>query len=398
MELSIKIRYRILLDIIFIVLPSVKPYVVRISKFDDYYDLWGIIVCIGLIFACFLYHRIYLNKTAKFLFLFIMVYILSTLINGYASVLSVISESSRILICPLYLLYNFNDSLRKYNNAIHSIANLYKFFLITDFVSIVLNLKFNIFSSEIFSFLAMDNTAAFIIVPMLTVLFFDDLNYHKKIRKSTIVVYVLSLVGKLLTFSVTAIFSLLTFGLLLILKKYRKEKKQIRNMYFPKKYIIISLLLIVGIVFFNIQYLFFNFIIAIGKDINLGRVRIWKNVISTFFKSPLIGYGSVIPDTFITLVGMVQWDTTCNHPHNGILAVLFYCGILGGFIYCMMLKEAFQKIKRYIYDERIIIIAIGMISFLVLMIADDYMFMPYIYVLIMISSLYGNKIEIITNR
>jgi len=397
MDLKLKLKFKINLKLlfeIFVILPSIKPYVIRISRIDNIYDLFGIMVCFGMIVVCFFVKNVHANKTFKYFTAFLAVYFISTLINGYSSLISVVSESSRMLICPIYMLYKYKEGYYEYRKCIHNIAEVYRYILYIDFISILLNLKFNIFEEKIFSFLGMDNTAAFIVIPMLAVVIYDDVNQKGKIRRNSILLYFFCFVGKVLTSSVTAFLSLGVFGFLLFLNEYKfrnNDDKTISKWYKPKKYVILSVIILVGIVFFKVQYLFADIIIALGKDLNLGRVRIWENVIQSFIYSPLIGYGKVNPEEFIELVGMSKWDATCNHPHNSILAIFFCGGLIGSFFYIMMLKKSFKNISKNIYEYKIKIVCIGFISFLVLMLADDYLFMPYIYVLIMIASQYKYK-------
>lgn len=393
MTLSIKKTYSMtfsvknLIAILFIVAPSIKPYVIRISAFDNIYDAWGVLTFLVLLFNCVILRRISLNKTVKYLFLFVAVYFISTIIYGYASLLSVISEVSRMMICPLYLSMCNKEGYFKLNRGIANISKLYKIVLYIDCISILVNLKIHIFQSEIFSFLGMDNTAAFIIVPMLTVIIYNDVNRNNKISANSLFLLVLCTLCKLLTFSVTAILSLFVFVILLCISNLKELRQKIKEYIFkPKKYLIIIIFVVIGIVFLNIQYLFADIILALGKDVDLGRVRIWKNVIATFWKSPIIGYGKVEDSIFIDLVGMTQWDTTCNHPHNSVLAIIFNCGLVGAFFYFKMMQIPLKNIVQNISSSKYRIISIGLISFFVLMLADDYMFMPYIYVLFCVGS------------
>lgn len=401
MKLKVKkINYVAILETIFLILPSIKPYVVRISVFDNLYDIWGLVTLLLNFSLCFYVNKKFIKEcdTIKYLFLFIGVYFVSTLINGLSSVAAVLSESSRLLICPLYLSYNYNKGQSAFKSAVHNIGSLYRIILYIDCVSILINLKYSIFISDIFSFLGMDNTAAFIVIPMLAVVIFDDLYQKGKISLNSIFLLWLCTLCKVLTYSLTACLALLVFIIMLLFTIPHKieiscRKKLIKNFLNPRLIMVIMILILMGIVFFNVQYLFKSIIIALGKDVNLGRVRIWQNTVNTFFKSPIIGFGKVNPETFIELIGMSVWDQTCNHPHNSFLAIFFNCGIIGGFFFFKMLQKPLNKIIMYRNKREVIVLGIGMVSYIILMMADDYMFLPYIYVLVTILSLYNFKFD-----
>lgn len=134
--------------------------------------------------------------------------------------------------------------------------------------------------------------------------------------------------------STSAVCLLIYIGLLLIQNKVEFVTRKIYKYGF-----LASIALNIGIVFFNIQFLFSNFITNVlheQPDLNY-RTAIWQVVMTQIVKHPIIGHGVNSGITFAVGTGGVAQFNQATHNH--LLYLLFIGGAVGTcyfFILCIM--------------------------------------------------------------
>ena len=374
---------------ILFVVPALKVYVIQQNSFlDTLFDIWGIISCLSLILITI---KIKKNVIIKYIILFVLIYLVSTLFNNPDQLMGAISEISRLLIVPLYMLL-----IKREKSMVSFLVKLRKIFILILFADVLTGIVqiagFRIFEHNAITFLGLDNYAAFIIIPMLSIVFFSSYICTGRIRRMDIVVFFLSFTMKLLTNSLSALFALIIFGLTIFLGFHWGK---IREQVTPKKIVILVIILLFMIVGLGVQNYFEPLFTKLGRDVTLNfRTVIWDKLLRSIPKSFLFGYGKTSGDEFKTIVGLsLLYDTQATHPHSFYLAVLFSTGCLGCIVFLKILFLTFKATYRNRKLKSMYLLVCGIISFFIIAFADDYIMLPYLYMLICIVNHYAFFVE-----
>ena len=212
-----------------------------------------------------------------------------------------------------------------------------------------------------------------IIISMLVVILIRDYQENNKITSYGITCIAVSIVSILLMKSGTGIIGIFVYIVLFVFHYIRKSYSS-KSMNF-RLILLISVLLTVGVVLFNIQK-YFSLIISgvLHKDITLtNRTNVWKmmlNYISSQFKALdyLIGSG---------LINYRQevFNGRYAHCHNQFFDQFIQTGFLGLFLYLKLFYLSLGRImKRYNMTNNayLILIASAIISFVIMFIAEVY--------------------------
>ncbi len=156
----------------------------------------------------------------------------------------------------------------------------------------------------------------------------------------------------------TSIMCLALFFILLIIRNVDKKIiDKVFNMGF-----VAMIVLNIGVVFFNAQMLFANFITKVlheSTELN-ARTAIWKVVIEKIADSPLFGYG-LNSDIYFAVGGGIA--AINQSTHNNLLYLLFCGGIIGTVYFYFLCFYAMHKTKEYTNVGRIlriVLICFGM--------------------------------------
>ena len=338
--------------------------------------------------------RTNLPVVMKYIYLFVVIYIIATVFNYPDQLLGAISESARLLIVPIYMMI-LND-LKKIRNFLIKLRKCFLVLLGADiFVGLLQIVGISIFENKEVTFLGLDNYAAFIIVPVFTIVFYTSYICKGHIRLIDVVLYLLALSIKIMTDSLTAIMALVLFGIIVFLGFHWNFMRKVIT---PKKILIGVVFLLILIVGFEIQNYFEPIFNYFGKDVTLSyRTVIWNKVIASLPDALLVGYGKTNADEFRTIVGFsLIYDVEANHPHSFYLAILFSTGIIGTIVFIKILFESFKKLYYSTSKRANYILTSGLISFFVLAFADDYIMLPFFYILISVVTFFdfnlSNKI------
>lgn len=370
--------------ILFIV-PALKVYAIqRIGFLDTLFDIWGIISCLSLVLITV---KIKKNVLIKYIISFVLIYLVSTWFHNPDQLIGAISETSRLLIVPFYMLL-----IKHEHSMVSFLVKLRKSFILLLFVDTftgtVQIAGIRIFENNAITFLGLDNYAAFIIIPMLSIIFFTSYICVGRIRRIDIMIYFLSFTMKLLTNSLSALLALIIFGLTIFLGLHWEK---IREQITPRKIMILIIILLIMIVGFGIQNFFEPLFTKLGRDVTLSyRTVIWDKLLRSIPESLLIGYGKTSGDEFKTIVGLsLLYDTQANHPHSFYLAVLFSTGCIGCIVFFRMLFLTFKGSFQNRKSKSMYLLSCGLISFFIIAFADDYIMLPYLYILICIVNYYA---------
>ena len=145
--------------ILFIV-PALKVYAIqRIGFLDTLFDIWGIISCLSLVLITV---KIKKNVLIKYIISFVLIYLVSTWFHNPDQLIGAISETSRLLIVPFYMLL-----IKHEHSMVSFLVKLRKSFILLLFVDTftgtVQIAGIRIFENNAITFLGLDNYAAFII-------------------------------------------------------------------------------------------------------------------------------------------------------------------------------------------------------------------------------------------
>lgn len=379
------------LGFLFFLIPATKIYVVqRIAFLDLFFDIW--VVC-GVALLCLMVFRRN-NKVPKefnFLLMFLLFYNATTVLNFSDQIMGAFSESCRLFIVPLYLVYILNSHQSVLLKTLERIRKWYLVLLILDNITIFIQLVgINLFGGIQYSLLGLDNYSVFSIVPMITIILWSYYYENGRFSLFGISTYIICLLAKFFTASMGALLSLTMMGILLVLLYNINGIKR----FFSAKHILFTMIaLLIGITTVNIQKLLEPFLLMMGKDVTLSyRTIIWSKTIKAILKtlkSFIIGYGKTSGDEYKTVAGFsLIWDTQSTHPHNFYLALLFATGIIGFIIYGKMILRTLNRLFYNSSTKATSILISGCSAFFIVAFADDYIMVPYFYTMVMVIALF----------
>ncbi len=373
--------------------PAFKMYLMQqFDLLDNVFDLWGILA-VAAMFLMLLIRKANVKIEMLYMIGFLGIYMLSTILNDRTQMVSAVSEISRILILPMYLLLVEKDGITAIRKTLSQLRIVCLGVLAVDIAVTLLEvLGVPIFSSKIYSVIGMDNYAIYSIIPMLTLVLLSSVLEAGKIQRIDMLVFAAATVSKILTKSVMAIIVLLIFAAVIILLEY---KDSLIKWVTPRNAAVLIFLAVFGVVFFQIQYVFKPILDLLGKGVTLNyRTVIWEKTVNGLAKSPIIGFGKCTGNVYKTIVGFpTEWESQATHPHNFILSILFSAGILGLVIYAAMIFKCFKKVWDIKLKRAIIVVNAGLISFIVLGFADDYIMLPFFYTILTCVLILSDKQE-----
>ena len=381
-NISISIsKIRTDLKLWFFLLPAFKLTILETFPIlDKLYSLWAILSLFVLSMIVMLHEKaekkniIYVGCIVGFC----GIYTLMTRVYTPVAFMGSISQSARIMIFPLYMLAYRNANFKE---LLNSLSNFFKVLLFVDAVTIFVD-----YDGKLqYSLLGLDNTVIFLIIPLLTIIMFNDYYRYGKFSRTSIGVFAICVVGKLYSQAVTACLALSVFILAYYVVMSRKRNFFVR---ITEKVINPTIMFGVFVVFTTMTLLFdltpfFSSIFKVfGKDGTLsGRTKIWALSADSFFKNPIIGYGQAYPEYFQSRVGLSIWDKAATHTHNFALELLWSTGIIGTFLFMYLFVKAIMKLYEYRRIKSVRLLNCGFTAFCVLMITDSYIMQPSIIIL-----------------
>lgn len=148
--------------------------------------------------------------------------------------------------------------------------------------------------------------------------------FFGKLKISTIILIVCSVLTLILAKSATALIGFSIFALFLFL--FHNKERGLPKIFSLLTGMIISVAAFFAILIFNFQQ-YFSFVIEniLGKDLTLTkRLAVWQMSLDKIFHKPIIGYGYLTGSEYVE---MFERDTY-THPHNYYLFILMTGGIV----------------------------------------------------------------------
>ena len=365
----------------FFLLPAFKLAILEsYPVLDKMYSLWGffslsVLAAIGII-----HERIEKKALlyASFMVGFCAIYSFMTLVYTTEAFLGSVSQSVRMLLFPFYVLAYRNANFKE---ILTSLSSFLKAILILDSASIFVN-----YDGKIqYSLLGLDNTVIFLIIPILTIIMFNDHYSCGKFSASSLGVFLLCFIGKLYSQAVTACFAMVVFVLayyIVLSKKRNFIVRAAEKVINPTVMFGVFVLFTAMTILFDLTPLFSAVFSVFGKDGTLsGRTRIWALSVDSIFRNPIVGYGQAYPEYFQKIVGLSVWDKAATHTHNYALELLWSSGIIGTFMFMYLFVMAIRKLYEYRYIKSVRLLSCGFTAFCVLMITDSYIMQPSIMIL-----------------
>lgn len=384
-----KMQYNKYIDVLFmlcIFLSIFKP--AGLTKFVYINNFLKIIKGIALIYMT---TKIIKNRKIKnyaFLVYYIIfgsIYIINSVIydTEYFDTLNNF-YSNLILMCYIHLEMNLNK-----RNLLNNLSLLFKIIIILQIISMIViyTFKLDIFGNEsgIKYFLGLDNYSAFVIIPMISVIFFRDELFEKEISNQNIILLALLNVCYFYTESVTAFIALF---ILLFCIICLKNKKNILKYFSIRRIAILIAISTIMIITMNFQNLFSYLLENImKKGITLNsRTIIWERTIDLIKNKPILGWGEL---STIDIKNYVLYGA--EHAHNVFLELLLRTGIIGTLAYITFIDKAVSNVyKKENTKNEISILLIGIIAFEIISFMDCYLMMPYQYIVIAILYYYND--------
>lgn len=368
--------------------PAFNTYAMQqVPVLKEIINIWGIISLILTVALIYRKH-VKLIKIVKWILTFCSVYCFSTLIYSSENLMGAISECLRLILIPLYLVLLQFTNIQQYKEALKKLSTIMSALCLVDVMTVFYQVYYsNTYTGASYSFFGLDNYAAFLIIPMVGIILYTNSAYKKNKQKQAWLVFALCFAGKLSTRCTTAIIAMMVMFFTILVYHYMP---QIRKFFSVKALILVISVFVLGVGLFGIQRILTPFLQMIGKDVTMSyRSIMWPRVLAKFVSRPLIGFGKLDADTFKILTGFsVLYDQSASHPHNYLLAILFYTGLAGLLCYVGLLFNVVKNIRALRgIDRHSYILLATVFGFLVLGIADDYIFLPPFYILLTIISI-----------
>lgn len=169
----------------------------------------------------------------------------------------------------------------------------------------------------------------------------SDTVLYKKIRVSTVLISAAALYSVVITWSATSLITTVLAIAIVFVVSTGLKLKVIKPIYLVAGYAAAD----VGIVFFNIQMLFKDFIEKVlNRSADLtGRTQLWEIVKSKILDNPLIGRGIQRSENN----GLTEYNINYVHAHNGELDILYNSGCLGLACYIALVAMAVSRCTKH---------------------------------------------------
>ena len=364
------------------------------SFMDDYVIvgniIYGLRIFIGFIVSVLSVASIKkngLSKLSLLFFVFILVALLSSLINSR----SIIYFLKVYFVNISVLLFSELTFRNEYKNSIIDFISKFLYYnLIINLFSIVLKnvIGINIFNEASTYYLGMDNRFILFIIPCLlsTYIMYIDSN-NNKYKNRFIFTFIIGILSLLLTWSVTSLISMIVVGLLFLV--FTKKNIKLNSKIVLLLFLVVNYLFVV----LKINNIFNDFIVGVlHKSSTLSyRTILWDEAIRLMSVSPIsrflgLGYfdtSSIIP-IYVSGAGV-------NHLHNLIIDITFSSGLIGMFIYFLALWNISKNIDGMKDNISSNVLALLFLSLLIVVIFDSFELYP-IYYFILCQLYYSKKL------
>lgn len=373
-----KIKKNELLILLFLIL-MIRPYYIQL--FESINRIWAYMTFVCAIYSLIL---VILKKKTRYIIaeaVFFGIYLLATLFSHPENLMSAASVVGQAVLGYHIGILALSKSYR--GCVERMVPKVFSIYLYLDVLSVVLGISTRVFHAESnMTLLGYDNYAAFCVLPMLSVKMGFSLKNKGKLSREDWFCWAACTAAKIITLSYAASIIMIMFAIIfLMVSKWGKLKRflNVRNA------IILIVVLFVGIYSFNIQRYLAALLIASGKGIELNsRTTIWRFVVKSIFKVPIIGLGYHTAQDFLNFFKFPAGWTSTTHAHNILLDLIVQTGILGLITYINILREL--KVGKVLLKNRWYqIFMIGILCYLILGFFDFYFYLSPFWLLIALT-------------
>ena len=377
MKINTKVK-KISIATYFVMLPYLKPYnVTLIPMLDMVYQIWKVIATFILLMA-FILKRKKLSIFSQWAFAFCGVWTLSMLLNA-----GTLGENNQVVlsIIGMCLFFDyFRNDLKFKQTVLSCLSNIAKVYILLNTITVIIQKP--LFSEPevvyLRYFLGGDNFWAFILIPLCGIMFANDLFCKNKFSMSTCI---FSLLGFFNLAYQKSYAGMISYGIYLFMVLLM-NCSGIKKLFSIKNSIIISLISIVSISFFNIQELIKPILNNMDKIGFNSREFIWPKAIKAFQNRWMLGYGQLTEEQINSYILY-----GADHTHNILLEYPFSVGIIGSIIIIGWFNYIF-KMNKTIYNKKYIrVLVLCFSAFVLCGIFDFYIGLIYFYVLLCVIDL-----------
>jgi len=366
-----------LIKFIIFLFPFFKPsYFIQISVLNKFYNLMQVAVA-GYFFVRYLKRRKY---SLDFFILFFIEVVLftSSIIDGLS-----ISDFAVNIIQTLAMCIVIDELAdRDTYTLVKALKVLFNLLVLMDFVFVLqypIGIRVGLYNVWLFG--AKNAQISFI----LPAIFCSYLYYFKfnKFSKFNLLKFIaLILIGCYILYMVQSSTSIVVIVIFLALLKLSNSK--IFTKFSMKKISVIYLLIVLGLVFLQIQNLFADFIInVLHKDLTFtGRTYIWNTTLDFIKRSPLYGYG--LEDSSLRIIKMQNGDAL--HAHNMVLEILYSGGFLVFGLFSLYWKRMCDKVDAFSQKHGNILKCI-LIAYCIELLTEAFSFEIFLWVLVFVNKL-----------
>lgn len=383
------------------------PYVLgsKINNLWQYFNIFASVIYIVLYFILVLMNKVKINKWLVLFYLFsVYIWFISTLFSKSEVALNtalyyLISSLGIMTLFGLGIQLNAKKTLQSivYAGMIMSfihIITMFKYYNLGGMYHGIVNYSGRQLTVGDYYFFTHDNGAFFIIFPVLILSWIYLYKFASKIEKAMIVVFTSILcLSYIYTWSVTAMVIYIIFVCMILLfprKKrvqllYKGKKISFKKLFSIKNFLILIMVISILFTFYKISLNYSEFIEEnFHKSADLtGRLDIWDASIKEIENSILLGYG---------------WETdlytfkkiNMNHTHNMLLQILYTGGIVGLFLFALVVIKSLNNFKKIDENEKNIklVFTTGIVLYFIASIFDYYLYQYWIFLIFQLIYLY----------
>lgn len=349
------------------------------------YLVLGLMCLSSLIMLCLYIHDNNASKLDTLLFAYLFLLLMFTVINGTIVKDAVYTSMECFLFVALFRYY-----IDRIPFLIKSFAIAFSVMVYIGVIHLILN-PIWFFNKEIVDCFLLGPNYNSIGSKLMCALITNVLclRYNKIWIVNVVSLFVVSIVtllavGSMTSFSCITLFALLSLAPSLYLKKFIFTSLIAVFVLF-ELFVVMS-----GNSLANNEFAVYFIVDVLGKDITFTRrTGMWEAALNIFSQSPIIGYGCVDNDWFVS-----KMSGNAIGPHNMVLGIMINGGItllsLMVVFTCKTLSYAYKNIDNI---SSIALLGIGCYFIMMTMEMYAFFFLPYLFLLIYYYSYHTQKIS-----
>lgn len=357
---------------LFLILPYFKPtcFTVISPLINNIFNIFQIFNFFIILLLVIKNKKI--SKLNMFIILFLMIHIISTLLNNgniHDTLVMDIKILSLSLLIDLELRENPKDFLTSFEFLLYTLVvlNMITVFLYPNgmYISPVSGYQRN-------WFLGFKNIHILYILPTLLISIINSYINKNKISIRTWILLLISIISLIKVWSATGIVAII---LVTIIMLFINIIKKIKINF--KSFIIGYIILFFSVIVFRLQNMFRYLIINIlEKDLTFtGRTYIWDYVLEFIKEKPILGYGK----EYSVIRYAKGYNYHSYHAHNIFLEIIYQTGFCGLIVMSIIISLIIKKLKEFSTELITKSIFMFLIIYFVIMLMEAYDFENFFF-------------------